>query len=139
MKRVLLLGLSLRAGLLFMVPAAASAASASTLAGCLAKQHVCVSSAGRSLISQAQEAQLERQIGGDDIYLVVAASGSAGFNGAMNQVIRDLNGHASSPSDSWTAICGTSARTTRECCPRTAPLASRPGWCSSTTQTRMGR
>ncbi len=51
MKRVLLLGLSLRAGLLFMVPAAASAASASTLAGCLAKQHVCVSSAGRSLIS----------------------------------------------------------------------------------------
>ena len=94
MKRVLLLGLSLLAGVLFMVPAAASAAGPSSLAGCLSKQHVCVSSAGRSLISQAQEAQLERQIGGDDIYLLVAASGSAGFNSAMNQIIRDLNGHS---------------------------------------------
>jgi hypothetical protein len=93
MKRLLLLGVSLIAGLVFMAPGAASAAGASTLAGCLARQHVCVSTAGRSLISQAQEAQLARQIGGDGIYLVVAASGSAGYNSAMNQIIRDLNGH----------------------------------------------
>ena len=90
MKRLLLLGVSLLAGVLLLAPAQAGA---STLAGCLAQQHVCVSSAGRSLLSAAQEAQLERQIGGDDIYLVVAASGSAGYNGAMNQIIRDLNGH----------------------------------------------
>jgi hypothetical protein len=94
MKRLLLLGVSLLAGLLFMAPAAASGASGSTLAGCLAKQHVCVGSAGRGLVSQAQEAQLERQIGGDDIYLVVVASGSAGYNSAMNQIIRILNGHS---------------------------------------------
>ena len=93
MKRLLLLGVSFVAGLVFMTPAAASAAGTSTLTGCLAQQHVCVSSAGRSLVSQAQEAQLERQIGGGDIYLVVAASGSAGYNSAMNQIIRDLNGH----------------------------------------------
>jgi hypothetical protein len=94
MKRSLLFGVSLLAGLLFMAPAAASASSASTLAGCLANQHVCVSGTGRSLISQAQEAQLARQIGGDDIYLVVAASGPAGYNNAMNQIIRTLNGHS---------------------------------------------
>ncbi|HEX6932745.1 MAG TPA: hypothetical protein VF162_11415 [Streptosporangiaceae bacterium] len=94
MKRLLVLALSLFAGLLLMVPGSASAASASTLAGCLARQHVCVSGAGRSMVSQAQEAQLERQIGGDDIYLVVAASGAAGYNSAMNQIIRDLNGHS---------------------------------------------
>jgi hypothetical protein len=94
MKRSLLFGVSLLAGLLFMAPAAASAASAGTLAGCLANQHVCVSGTGRSLISQAQEAQLARQIGGDDIYLVVAASGPAGYNNAMNQIIRTLNGHS---------------------------------------------
>jgi hypothetical protein len=91
MRRLLLLGVSLLAGLLLLAPAAASAAG--TLAGCLAKQHVCVSSAGRGLLSRSQEAQLERQIGDDDIYLVVAASGSAGYNSAMNQIIRDLNGH----------------------------------------------
>ena len=96
MKRLLLfgvclLGVSLLAGLLLVAPAAASAAG--TLAGCLAKQHVCVSSAGRGLLSRSQEAQLERQIGGGDIYLVVAASGSSGYNSAMNQIIRDLNGH----------------------------------------------
>src|SRR5215472_2843653 len=68
-------------------------ASASTLVDCLAKQHVCVSSSGHALLSQAQQSTLERQIGGDDIYLVVAASGPSGYNGAMTQIIRALNGH----------------------------------------------
>ena len=53
MKRLLLSGVSLAAGLVFMAPAGASAAATSTLAGCLAQQHVCVSSAGRGLVSQA--------------------------------------------------------------------------------------
>src|SRR5499427_6149698 len=69
-----------------------SHASASALTDCLARQHVCVASDGRSLISQNQEADLERQIGGDPIYLVVAASGSSGYNSAMNQIISALNG-----------------------------------------------
>ena len=69
------------------------AASAEKLASCLARQHVCVSIDGRSLISRNQEARLERQIGGDDIYLVVAASGSAGYDGAMNKIISALGGH----------------------------------------------
>ena len=43
---------------------------------------------------QGQEAQLEKQIGGDDIYLVVAASGSSGYNASMDQIISDLNGHS---------------------------------------------
>ena len=71
MKRLLGLGVGVLAAL-WLVPAQASG---STLADCLATQHVCVASDGRSLVSQGQQAQLERQIGGDDIYLVVAASG----------------------------------------------------------------
>jgi uncharacterized membrane protein YgcG len=74
----------------WLVPAHASA---STLTDCLAQQHVCVSSDGRGLISQAQEADLERQIGGDPIYLVVAPSGSSGYDSAMNQIISALSGH----------------------------------------------
>lgn len=70
-----------------------SQASAGTLADCLARQHVCVSGDGRALISQSQEAQLQRQIGGADIYLVVAASGPAGYQSAMTQIINMLNGH----------------------------------------------
>src|SRR5215468_7894293 len=89
MKRLLALGVSALAAL-WLVPAHASA---STLTDCLAQQHVCVASDGRSLISQSQEADLERQIGGDPIYLVVAASGSSGYNSAMNQIISALNGH----------------------------------------------
>src|SRR6516162_7548883 len=46
----------------------------------------------RSLVSHSQEAQLEQQIGGDDIYLVVAPSGSTGYNSAMNKIISDLSG-----------------------------------------------
>src|SRR5258708_2307502 len=34
--------------------------------------------------------QLERDIGNDDIYLVVAASGSSGYNAAMRQIISTL-------------------------------------------------
>jgi uncharacterized membrane protein YgcG len=68
-------------------------ASASTLTDCLAQQNVCVAGDGRGLVSEGQQAQLERQIGGDDIYLAVAASGPAGYNSAMNQVISALSGH----------------------------------------------
>ncbi len=71
MKRLLALGVSVLAALLLFP----SHASGSTLQDCLAQQHVCVTSNGRSLISGSQQAQLARQIGGDDIYLVVAASG----------------------------------------------------------------
>src|SRR5215467_14489806 len=73
-------------------PLFSSQASAGTLSSCLGQQHVCVSSDGRSLISRGQQAQLERQIGGDDIYLVVAASGSAGYDSAMNKIISVLGG-----------------------------------------------
>ena len=66
-------------------------ARASTLGDCLAQHHVCVTSEGRSLISQSQQAQLERQIGHDDIYLVVAASGSSGYDAAMRQIISVLS------------------------------------------------
>ena len=66
-------------------------ASASTLAECLATQHVCVSSEARGLISQSQQDQLERQIGNDDIYLVAAASGSSGYNATMDQIISVLS------------------------------------------------
>ena len=90
MKRLLIAGVLVAAGLgMFPVQA-----SASTLAQCLAQQHVCVSGSARSIVSASQENQLERQIGTDGIYVVVAPSGSAGYNSAMRQVINDLNGHA---------------------------------------------
>jgi hypothetical protein len=90
MKTLLAIGVSALAAL-WLSP---SQASASTLDDCLARQHVCVSSRGPSLVSAAQEAQLEQQIGGDDIYLVVAPSGSSGYNAAMHRIISMLNGHA---------------------------------------------
>ena len=65
-------------------------ARADTLADCLAKHHVCVTSEGRSLISQSQQTQLEQAIGNDDIYLVAAASGSSGYDAAMRQIISTL-------------------------------------------------
>jgi hypothetical protein len=68
-------------------------AMASTLTDCLA-DHVCVTGSGSGLISDPQQARLERQIGGDDIYLLVAPSGSSGYDSAMNQVVGDLGGHA---------------------------------------------
>src|SRR5882724_9298660 len=69
-------------------------AGAATLPDCLAQRHVCATSSGDRLISAAQQAQLQRQIGGDDIYLVIAASGSSGYNAAMDNLIGALNGHA---------------------------------------------
>ena len=89
MKRLLGLGVGVLAAL-WLVPAQASG---STLADCLATQHVCVASDGRSLVSQGQQAQLERQVGGGDIYLVVAASGPSGYSSEMSKIISALNGH----------------------------------------------
>jgi uncharacterized membrane protein YgcG len=94
MRKLLAPGVSMLAALvLFPLLLAPSPASASTLTDCLAQQHVCVASDGRSLVSQSQEADLERQIGGDPIYLVVAAPGSAGYNSAMNHIISVLSEH----------------------------------------------
>jgi uncharacterized membrane protein YgcG len=89
MKRLLGLGVGVLAAL-WLVPAQASG---STLADCLATQHVCVASDGRSLVSQSQQAELERQIGGDGIYLVVAASDPSGYNSEMSKIISALSGH----------------------------------------------
>ncbi len=90
MRRLLALGVGTLAAL-WLLPFQASAA---TLADCLAQQHVCVDSNGRTLISKDQEAQLEQRIGRDEIYLVVAASGPSGYNSTMNQIISALNRHA---------------------------------------------
>src|SRR5689334_9772424 len=49
--------LALGLGALTALSLAASPASASTLKDCLAQQHVCVASDGRSLVSTGQEAQ----------------------------------------------------------------------------------
>jgi len=93
-RKLLALGVNMLAALmLFPLLLSPSPASASTLTDCLAQQHVCVAGDGRGLISQSQEADLERQIGGDPIYLVVAAPGSAGYDSAMNKIISALNGH----------------------------------------------
>src|SRR5689334_19992129 len=78
-------------GVIAVIWLSGTPARAGTLADCLAKHHVCVTSHGRALISQSQQDQLERQIGNDDIYLVVAASGAAGYNAAMRQIIRTLD------------------------------------------------
>jgi hypothetical protein len=87
--------LSIITGLLAvaMTVLAAAPAQAANLDSCLAQRHVCVSTAGRTLISQAQQDRLTQQIGDQPIYLVVAAAGSAGFNAAMRQLIGDLSGH----------------------------------------------
>jgi hypothetical protein len=68
-----------------------SPAGASTLTDCLAGHHVCVTGEGRSLISTSQQDQLEQQIGDDDIYLVVADSGSSGYDADMRQLISTLS------------------------------------------------
>jgi uncharacterized membrane protein YgcG len=93
-KRLLALGASTLAALvLFPLLLAPSPASASTLSDCLARQHVCATDDGRSLISEGQRSHLEKQIGGDGIYLVVAPSGSAGYSSSMNQIISMLSEH----------------------------------------------
>jgi uncharacterized membrane protein YgcG len=94
MKRLLALGVSMLAALLLSpLLLSPSPVSASTLPDCLARRHVCVTSDGHGLVSEGQQSQLEQQIGGDGIYLVVAASGSAGYNSSMNQIIGTLGGH----------------------------------------------
>ena len=84
---------TLAALVLFPLLLSASPASASTLSGCLARQHVCATGNGGGLISESQQSQLEKQIGGDPIYLVVAPSGSAGYSSSMNQIISMLGKH----------------------------------------------
>ena len=80
--------------LLSASPASASplAASAGPVSDCLAQRNVCVAGDARGLVSAGQQAQLERQIGGADIYLAVAPSGAAGYNSAMGQVVSALSG-----------------------------------------------
>jgi len=82
---------ALMLGVLAAIWLSGAPARADTLADCLAKHHMCVTSEGRSLISQSQQDQLERAIGNDDIYLVVAASGASGYDAAMRQIIRTLS------------------------------------------------
>ena len=95
MRRVLII----LAGVLVLVlswglPASAAtetgSAKTATLTDCLTREHVCVSSGARNIVSQGQQSQLERQIGNDDIYLVVAPSGSSGYDRAMSQLISTL-------------------------------------------------
>src|SRR2546421_11064378 len=81
---------ALMLGVLAAIWLSGAPARAGTLADCLAKHHVCVTGEGRSLISQGQQDQLERAIGSDDIYLVVAASGASGYDSAMRQIISTL-------------------------------------------------
>jgi hypothetical protein len=68
-------------------------ASASTPTDCLAQHHVCVGSDSGSLISEGQRAQLEKQIGDDDIYVVIGASGASGYNRTMDRFISELSAH----------------------------------------------
>ena len=79
-------------GVLAMSWLSAGPARASTLTDCLARQNVCVAGDARGLVSAAQQAQLERQIGDADIYLAVAPSGPAGYDRAMSQVVGSLSG-----------------------------------------------
>ena len=79
-----LLGLALAGG-------SAIPARASTVSQCLAEQHVCVSADGRAIVTTSQQTQLEQQIGRADIYLVVAAAGSGGYDAAMQQLISSLS------------------------------------------------
>src|SRR6476660_2201014 len=77
-------------GMLAAIGLSGSPARADTLANCLGTHHVCVTSDGRSLVSQSQQTQLEQAIGNDDIYLVAAASGSAGYDAAVLHIIGPL-------------------------------------------------
>ena len=89
MRRLLALMLGVL-GMLAAIGLSGSPARADTLADCLGQHHVCVTNDGRSLVSQSQQTQLEQAIGNDDIYLVAAASGSAGYDAAMRQIIGTL-------------------------------------------------
>ena len=76
---------------LTMAGLSAAPVGASTLSGCLAQHHVCVASDGRGALSLSQQDELKQQIGSDPIYIVVAASGSGGYDSAMRQIINDLS------------------------------------------------
>jgi hypothetical protein len=91
MRKLLIIGAIL--GMVLGLQAAGTSASASTLGDCLAQQHVCVSGSGRALLSPSQESQLERDIGQDQIYLVVGPSGASSYTAAMRQIIAALSGH----------------------------------------------
>ena len=52
-----------------------------------------MASDARSALSVSQQDQLEQQIGSEPIYIVVAASGSNGYDAAMDQLINDLSSH----------------------------------------------
>lgn len=101
MRKLLIIGAILCTALGLQAASASASAStntststsAGTLAECLAQQHVCVSGSGRALVSASQESQLERDIGQDQIYLVVAPSGAASYSQAMRQIISTLGGH----------------------------------------------
>lgn len=79
--------------LVLLVWSPVSGAKAASLPDCLASHHVCVASDARGLVSQSQQAQLEQQIGNDDIYLVVANAGSPGYASAMDKIINALSAH----------------------------------------------
>jgi hypothetical protein len=91
LKRLPLLGL-LTLAALWLSP---SPARASSLSDCLAHQHVCVTSSGRSIVDESDQSLLEDAIGGDSIYLVIASSGPKSYNDAMKQIIGVLNKHNS--------------------------------------------
>ncbi len=98
MRRVLIIlvavvafGLALSAGVSAKAATETGSAKAATISDCLTSEHVCVSGDARSLVSQGQQSQLERQIGDDDIYLVVAPSESSGYDPAMRQLISTLD------------------------------------------------
>ena len=107
MKRLLIV----IAGVLAVVALGAAPAGAATLDSCLAQHHVCVSDSGRQVISTAQKDQLEKQIGNEPIYLVVATSGSA-TPARCASSSATLAGTTSSRSASLTSASGTSAPTT---------------------------
>ncbi len=92
-KLLIIIGAILFTVLGLQAASAGASTSASALSDCLTQQHVCVGRGGHALISAGQQSQLERQIGTDDIYLVVASSGSSGYNRAMGQIISTLSGH----------------------------------------------
>jgi uncharacterized protein YneF (UPF0154 family) len=88
---IALAGLTMTGAGAATVSVTATVAPADTLSSCLSGHSVCVASDARSALSQSQQNQLEQQIGSDPIYVVVAASGSNGYNSAMNQIINDLS------------------------------------------------
>ncbi|MDQ2810526.1 MAG: hypothetical protein M3Z75_01260 [Actinomycetota bacterium] len=85
--------MGLSAACLSTAALSATSVSASTLSDCLAQHQVCVADDARSAMSVSQQDQLEKQIGGDPIFIVAAASGSGSYDSAMNQIISDLGGH----------------------------------------------